>query len=216
MDNSVISVKAVDYLTPTTYILRLEKKNLNFQAGQYIALGLPGDTEKREYSVYSGENEAHLEVLIREVEEGLVSKQLKSLKPGSDVEIDGPFGFFTLNHHQRNSRSFLFIASGTGVAPFHSYVKSYNNIDYRLLHGVRHMDEAYGKKDYHDDRYILCTTRDTRGTFHGRVTDYIQSNPVNKDTLCYLCGNSDMIHDAYDILTEQGVPSENLHAEVYF
>ena len=55
-----------------------------------------------------------------------------------------------------------------------------------------------------------------RGTFHGRVTDYIQSNPVNKDTLCYLCGNSDMIHDAYDILTEQGVPSENLHAEVYF
>ena len=106
MDNSVISVKAVDYLTPTTYILRLEKKNLNFQAGQYIALGLPGDTEKREYSVYSGENEAHLEVLIREVEEGLVSKQLKSLKPGSDVEIDGPFGFFTLNHHQRYARDF--------------------------------------------------------------------------------------------------------------
>ncbi len=67
-----------------------------------------------------------------------------------------------------------------------------------------------------DNRYILCTTKDPQGTFHGRVTDYIRSNAVNKDTLCYLCGYSNMIHDAYDILTEQGVPSENLNAEVYF
>ncbi|MBL7110580.1 MAG: hypothetical protein ISS19_01385 [Bacteroidales bacterium] len=45
--DSIISVKEVDYLTPTTYILRLERKNLSFQSGQYISLGLPGDTEKR-------------------------------------------------------------------------------------------------------------------------------------------------------------------------
>jgi len=216
LNNSVISVKEVDYLTPTTYILRMEKKDLIFQAGQYISLGLPGNAEKREYSVYSGENEPDLEVLVKEVEEGLVSKQLKNLRPGSKVEIDGPFGFFTLNLHQRYSRPFLFIATGTGVAPFHSFIQSYNDLDYKLLHGVRHLDEAYGKKDYHNDNYILCTTKDTHGTYHGRVTDYIRSNPVKKDTLCYLCGNSNMIHDAYDILTEQGVPSENLHAEVYF
>jgi len=216
LENSVISVLEVDYLTPTTYVLRLEKKNLTFQAGQYISLGLPGDAEKREYSVYSGESEDVLEVLIREVEEGLVSKQLKNLRPGSKVEIDGPFGFFTLSTHQRETKPFLFIASGTGVAPFHSFIKSYNNLNYRLLHSVRYGEDAYGKKDYHDERYVLCTTKDKQGTFHGRVTDYIGANPVRKDTMCYLCGNSNMIHDAYDILTEQGVPSENLHAEVYF
>ncbi len=216
MNNSVISVKEVDYLTPTTYILRLERKKLSFQAGQYISLGLPGDSEKREYSVYSGENSAFLELLIKEVEDGLVSKQLKSLRPGSEVEIDGPFGFFTLSRHGRNNWPYLFIASGTGVAPFHSFIKSYNNLKYKLLHGVRYTNEAYGKQDYKDDSYVLCTTKDPQGTFHGRVTEYLRRNPVNKDTLCYLCGNSNMIHDVYDILTEQGVPSENLHAEVYF
>jgi ferredoxin--NADP+ reductase len=82
LKDSIISVIEVDYITPSTYILRLEKKNLKFQAGQYISLGLPGDAEKREYSVYSGENEMVLEVLIKEVEEGLVSKQLKSLREG--------------------------------------------------------------------------------------------------------------------------------------
>ena len=98
MNNYIISVKEVEYHTPTTYILRMEKKNLNFQAGQYTSLGLPGDTEKREYSVYSGEN------------------------------------------------------------------------------------EAYGQKDYHDDRYILCASKDPGGTFHGRVIDYIRANQVNKDS----------------------------------
>ena len=216
MNKSIATVKEVEYLTPSAYLLRLEKNNISFQAGQYISLGLPGDAEKREYSVYSGENEAVLEVLIKEVEEGLVSKQLKSLMPGSRVEIDGPFGFFTISPHLRNNRKLLFIASGTGIAPFHSYIRTYENLDYKLLHGIRYLDEAYGREDYNPDRYIVCTSKDRGGTFHGRVTDYIRANPVNKDTLCYLCGNSEMIHDVYDILTGQGVPSENLHAEVYF
>ena len=35
-------------------------------------------------------------------------------------------------------------------------------------------------------------------------------------TLCYLCGNSEMIFEAFDILKSGGIPSTDLFAEVYF
>ena len=76
--------------------------------------------------------------------------------------------------------------------------------------------EAYEKAHYPSGRYISCVSQDKDGDFHGRVTDYIRQNPVDKDTLCYLCGNVNMIYDVFDILKKQEVPSENLHAEVYF
>jgi ferredoxin--NADP+ reductase/benzoate/toluate 1,2-dioxygenase reductase subunit len=44
----------------------------------------------------------------------------------------------------------------------------------------------------------------------------LEEHPVDAETRCYLCGNSSMIHDVYDILEAQGVSSEKIHAEVYF
>ena len=146
-----------------------------------------------------------------------VSKKLKRLKPGDPINFENPVGYFVLQDEDIKKRKFLFIASGTGIAPFHSYIRSYPNLDYKLLHGVRYADEAYEKEAYSKDRLILCTSRDEKGDFHGRVTDYLRQNPVEeKDTLCYFCGNCEMIHEAYDILLKQGVPSGNLFAEVYF
>jgi ferredoxin--NADP+ reductase/benzoate/toluate 1,2-dioxygenase reductase subunit len=49
-----------------------------------------------------------------------------------------------------------------------------------------------------------------------RVTDYMAENPINPDTLCYLCGNCDMIYDVFDILEKQGIKSTNIFTEVYF
>ena len=40
--------------------------------------------------------------------------------------------------------------------------------------------------------------------------------PVDPRTLCYLCGNCDMIYETFDILKRHGVPPEQLYAEVYF
>ena len=62
----------------------------------------------------------------------------------------------------------------------------------------------------------LPASRDASGDFHGRVTEYLSENPVSPDTLCYLCGNCDMIHDVFDILEKQGVNSDNVFTEVYF
>lgn len=203
-------------LTPSTYILRFERAGTPFKAGQHILLGIKGDVQAREYSIYSGEREDYFEVLIKEVQEGIVSKKLKQLKPGDEVKFENPVGYFSLDEERLKEERYLFIASGTGIAPFHSFVTTYKDIDYKVLHGVRYANEAYEKDHYHPERIVVCTTRDEKGDFKGRVTDYLRQNPVDPDIQCYLCGNCEMIHEAYDILLEQGVPSENLHAEVYF
>ena len=145
-----------------------------------------------------------------------MSKKLKRLIPGETVEIEGPFGYFVLDGHKIATNDFLFIASGTGISPFHSFVASYPQLNYTLLHGVRTQNEGYEKDDYDINHHILCTSREDKGNFHGRVTDYIKKHPVDPLTLCYLCGNSEMVDDAYRILEKQGVPPAHLHAEIYF
>jgi ferredoxin--NADP+ reductase len=211
--NSVLGIRN---LTDTTFIVRIERDGLEFEAWQYISLGLPGTSEKREYSIYSGINDEYLEVLVREIDRGVVSKQLKLLKPGAKTEMEGPFGFFTLGREQRTGRKLVFVASGTGIAPFHSYIRSYPSLDYRLLHGVRFGNEHYEAELYDPERYILCTSRDKLGSYNGRVTAYLRENPPDPDADYYLCGNSNMIHDVYDILKEYGVEAGSIHAEVYF
>lgn len=204
------------HLTESTYVLRIDRRGLSFRSGQHILLGEAGSIHNREYSVYSGEQDDFFEVLIKEVDEGLVSKQLKKLKPGSTLQIEGPLGFFTIEPELIDSVKFLFVATGTGIAPFHSFVRSYPKIKYQLLHGVRKEEEAYERNAYPTEKYKLCTSQDEKGDFQGRVTDYLRQNPVSADTHCYLCGNFQMIHEVFDILEMQGVPPHQVHAEVYF
>jgi ferredoxin--NADP+ reductase len=214
--SNIVSVLGTRHLTNSTYIIRIERNGMEFEAGQYISLGLPGAAEKREYSIYSGMHEDYLEVLVKEIDNGVVSKQLKHLHPGAKTEMDGPFGFFTLGTEQRTGGRLVFIASGTGIAPFHSYIRSYPSLDYRLIHGVKYGDEAYEADNYDPARYILCSSRDNRGQYPGMVTGYLKENPPDPDADYYLCGNSNMIHDVYDILKENGVDGGRIHAEVYF
>ncbi len=214
--NHMVAVLNTRHLTDTTYVIRVEKDEVDFEAGQYISLGLPGTSEKREYSIYSGMNEDYLEVLVKEVDGGLVSKQLKHLQPGAKAEMDGPFGFFTLGTEQKEGGKLVFIASGTGIAPFHSFVNSYPNLNYHMIHGVRYSSEAYDSHVYDEKRYSLCSSRDNRGNFNGRITDYLGANPPDKNADYYLCGNSNMIHEVYDLLQENGIEPGRIHVEVYF
>ncbi|MCG8702094.1 MAG: FAD-binding oxidoreductase [Bacteroidales bacterium] len=204
------------WLNDSTYVLTLERNGLEFEPGQYVTLGIPQNKQTREYSIYSGSNEDSIEVIIKEVEDGFLSLKLGKVKIGDMLLIDGPFGFFNLNPKEIHSHKHLFIATGTGISPFHSFIKSFDNLDYTILHGVRNGKEAYECEHYDSERYILCTSRDTSGDFSGRVTDYLKQNDVDTNTLVYLCGNSEMVYDAYDILMSKGLPSDNIRTEVYF
>lgn len=203
-------------LTTSTYIIRMEKNDFSFKTGQYITLGFSGSIDRREYSIYSSENDNFLEVLIKEVENGLVSKKLKRCKLGNYLDVDGPFGHFSLEESEIEKKKFLFIATGTGISPIHSFVETHPKMDYQVLHGVRIEEDAYEKESYPNGKYILCTSREKSGDYHGRVTDYLLKNPIPSDTVCYLCGNCHMIYEAYDILEKQGISLGPIHTEVYF
>ena len=197
------------------YVLRIERLGLDFEAGQYIHVGpLPG-IDRREYSVYSGPDEDFLEILVKEVSEGSVSPRLRRLEKGDPVDVEGPFGFFRIEPGEL-SASFLFIATGTGISPFHSLTRAHQGLNYRLIHGVRNSRELYEHSEYPAGRLVSCLSRENGGDYSGRVTDWLRENPAGEGSMAYLCGNCDMIYEAYDILGDQGVPADRIHAEVYF
>jgi ferredoxin--NADP+ reductase/benzoate/toluate 1,2-dioxygenase reductase subunit len=203
-------------LTESTFVLKLERNNLEFVPGQHIQVGPPNGIHTREYSIYNAPQDDFIEILVKEVEDGLVTPVLKKLQPDDSVVINDAVGYFTIDKSVADDKQFLFIASGTGISPFHSFVKSYPSLNYKLIHGVRYGDEAYERSDYNQDKYVACTSRDDKGDFHGRVSVWLEQNPVTPGTLCYLCGNCDMIHDVYDILEKQGINSRDIFTEVYF
>ena len=209
-------IRQIRFLTDSTFVLRFDRNNLEFKSGQHIIVSLKGELNQREYSVYSGENDDYLEILVRVVPEGKVSVQLKNCKQGQFLQIYGPFGSFGLEKFDMFTRKLVFIASGTGISPFHSFVRSYPGIDYTIFHGVRYKNEAYERNDYDPHRYLLCTSKESNGGRKGRVTKFLQGYRVDKAMLFYMCGNNNMIYEVYHILSDKGIPDDKLFTEVYF
>ncbi|MEI6677201.1 MAG: FAD-binding oxidoreductase [Mariniphaga sp.] len=204
-------------LTQSTYVLRLEKNDFQFKAGQYLVLNIPGEYKAREYSIYSPEDAPYIDLLIKEVVDGEISKELKYLKIGTKVEITGPFGFFVLRNWQPGEiNHYTFVASGTGISPFHSIILSNPGLNYEVIHGVKYIEEAYNSADYPPEHYTLCTSRDKRGTYSGRVTQYLREKGIRKDSIFYICGNSGMVHEVTDELEQNGISPENIRTEVFF
>ncbi|MFT5240731.1 MAG: ferredoxin--NADP+ reductase [Candidatus Promineifilaceae bacterium] len=209
-----LKVESIRDLTESTYVVRLEKGDLPFTAGQCVLLGLEGSAQHREYSVYSPVDAPYLEVLVKAVENGSVSNRLKTCTVGTALEVEGPIGFFTLADADVAGAPVVFVASGTGISPFHCMIGSYPDLNYTLVHGVRTPAEAYDRDCFDPQRYTLCTSRDAGGDYRGRVTAYLEQAPIATDARYYLCGNAAMIDDVYDILARKGV--DNIRAEVYF
>lgn len=208
------SVLSIQHKTKNTFCLRVERPDKILISGQCFNLGIPGLEINREYSMYSAADAPYLEFLIRVVEGGLLSKNLQSLEIGDRVELDGPYGEFCISPHKLSSK-FVFIASGTGIAPFHSFVKTFPNLNYLLIHGIRYIEESYDASDYHAERYIPCISKNLNGP-NMRVTDYIKKFPISKDSIIYLCGNRNMIIDSVEILLDQGIGGDQIVSEVFF
>lgn len=198
-----------------TIVLVFEKGDLSFTAGQYIILSFPNEKEAREYSLYNGENEDTLEVLIKTLPEGIFSVRLSDLQVGDPIIIEGPNGFFIMKPDEIVRKKHVFIASGTGISPFRSYIKSYKDLSYQLLHGIRYIDDIIEVDNYESEALQLCISREESDHFKGRVTAYLQEYGIDKNNIYHLCGNSEMINDVSDLLEAGGIEAKNIRTEVF-
>lgn len=209
-------VIAKRYITTEIIILRLARKNFQFKAGQYIVLSFPHEKEAREYSIYSGEHDDYIEILLKTVPGGSFSKRLGELLKGDSLEIDGPHGFFVMKEKEVSHKKHLFIATGTGISPFRSYIYSFPELNYQLLHGIGLIKERIEPENYQATNLTYCVSREDTEYFHGRVTDYLGTHPIDRETIFHLCGNSEMINDVSDILEGKGILPENIRTEAFY
>jgi len=206
----------IEHLTETTFRLRVDRPDIPIRSGQCFNLGIPGFGVNREYSMYSAEDSSYLDFLIRSVDGGLTSTGLQKAQPGDLIEIDGAYGKFCLDDPLNKSNNYLFIATGTGIAPFHSFVETWPSINYKILHGVRTPEERYHMQEYTKDSYIPCISRPKDGTSGKRVTDYLTEYSIPEGTKVYVCGNRNMIIDVFDLLHKKEVFGDQIKTEVFF
>lgn len=203
-------------LSQKTFRLRTDRPDVPIKAGQCFSVGTKELGINREYSMYSGAEDPFIDFLIREVEDGIVTPALAKCQPGDLVEIGGPYGDFCLPIQAVAEDEFVFIASGTGIAPFHSYVKSFPWLKYKIFHGVRHSDEQYESTEYAVGHYFASISQPNDGSEGERVTKRLRNENLNPAARYYLCGNRSMITDAVQILREKGVPGGRILMETFF
>jgi ferredoxin-NADP reductase len=166
--------------------------------------------------MYSAAKDPYIDFMVRKIPGGRVSSALSELAPGDMVQINGPYGDFCLNEELIAGRKFIFIASGTGIAPFHSFSLTYSNLDFEIHHGIRFKDETYDFEDYPKGSYFSYVSR-PEGTGGGQyVTDGLRERKISSNEIYYICGNRQMIIDSIAILREKGIHGDAIFTETFF
>lgn len=214
---------------PGLMSLELEARAQTFVPGQFINLGLDigGSRVKRSYSLASAPGEP-CEVYLSLVPEGGLTPALFERQPGDTVWLDDrALGFFTLDHIPVAERAWL-VATGTGLGPFLSMLRSpaiwQRFARVVLVHGVRYLshlgyaDELARLVAEHPGQlsYLPAVTREepSAGVCSGRLPALIASgelerrlelgfDPARDHVL--LCGNPAMITEVQSLLGSRGL-----------
>jgi all-trans-retinol 13,14-reductase len=201
-------VVAKTALTASIWRLEFElDRALAFVPGQYVKLRV-APFEWRDYSIAASTGR-RLTLLISNRTRGDGSNWADTVKIGEATEIEGPLGAFRL---ERNDHRKVFVATGTGLAPFLSMFKAMAATgeleNAELLFGCRTPDgnisAAFVDKPR---RTVACVTgaAPPPGGYAGRVTKAIAGltfDPTKTDF--YLCGSAAMVADCRDLLTRAG------------
>ena len=210
-----------------------------FEPGQYATLGLVGpDNPKliqRPMSVSSSADDlTEYEFFVRLVDAGGFTPLLWQRSVGDPINIKGPKGKFLL---QEDGRRALFVASGTGLAPFISMIETLRargqQRDIALLHGVSYAHDLAWREQLTELqadggfplRYIATISRpgespDWSGPT-GRVEAIVEAQMdelglTPETTTIYVCGNPDMITAVDESATRRGFPPEQVRKELYW
>jgi ferredoxin/flavodoxin---NADP+ reductase len=202
-------------LAPGAYLLTFARK-FEFVPGQVIGIAMDPAEKPRLYSIASGNNENVVRILYTVKPEGKLTPDMARLQPGDTIYVSEPFGGFLCNEEPA-----VWIATGTGIAPFASMFYSGISKSKLLIQGNRLANGLYFREDFKKgmgDRYIpSCTREEVDGIFHGRVLKYLaEMKDLDPNLKYYLCGSAEMVVDVRDLLIERGVPFENVVAEIFF
>ncbi len=219
-----------------------------FKPGQFAVLGLPGDAPccegaeveeapadpdkpiRRAYSIASSSvDREYLEFYIALVRSGALTPRLFALEPGNRLWLSPKIsGMFTLDQVP-DDRHLVFIATGTGLAPYMSMLRSKLSAagtrHFAVLHGARHSwDLGYRSEllglarictSFH---YLPIISRpgEEHAGWTGQV-GYVQDlwdrgllrdrwpvPPSPESTHIFLCGNPGMIDGMVERLAGEG------------
>lgn len=216
---------------------RTDGKALQFIPGQFITLLLKneaGELKRRSYSLANQPGEMTLSIAISHIPGGIASELLSTLQVGhSPIKAMGPAGRLTLPDEASPAR-YILVGTGTGIAPYRSMLSELHqrlaaspHLEIELILGVQNRENAlYAEdflafqKDHPRFHFHAALSRETHPLLphekKGHVQAYFQPLELSPlGDIVYLCGNPNMIDDAFKILTEQGFPSQNVRREKY-
>ena len=150
------TVTALVDLTPTAkgVFIELDNNCINFQAGQYINLHVPGVEMPRAFSLANAPSEKHrIELNIRHVLGGQATEYIhKHLKVGDKLKLNGPYGRFFVRRSA--PENFLFLAGGTGLsspkAMIFDLLEKHETREITLVYGARNRAELYDDSLFQD------------------------------------------------------------------
>lgn len=233
-------VKSFKMLTPTVFEITFdaeknqpEHPDFQFEGGQFVSVIIPGAGPngrdlRRAYSIASGPKVRPTELCVKLIDEGPGTRYLYHLREGDFFRGVAPYGDFT--YEPKNGRNVCMIATGTGIAPFRSFVfsEAYQNNpppQAWCLLGVRGEEELMYQEDMSKIAGLQWISAVTHGKdpsylgFRGRVTDWLRTQGSDfpwQQTEFYLCGNGAMIAEVKSILAEKGVQKESILQEKYY
>ena len=207
-------------------------ERLEFVPGQFTSfIAMIGGKEiTRAYSMAaapSGTN--RFELCLNRVDHGHLSPRLFDMKPGDRIAMRQPLGMFVLRHQP--PRDSIFIATGTGIAPFRSMLQAHlkaSSPAFTLLFGVRYESHLLYREEFEEMarthanfRFWPTLTRSDAGWKgrQGRVQAHLAEAVTllgeRRDVDFYLCGLKEMVDDVRGLLKAQGFDRKQIFYEKY-
>lgn len=213
-----LTVRKLIWHSDGVFEIAFERGDLVFTPGDCLALFMGDQRTSRPYSIASGVDDERLHFVIRRMPGGAVSTFLSECRPGDEVKVSPPFGWFRPGP-AADGTPFTFVATGTGISPFLSHFRSRPDAPpAACLFGVRALSDAV-HLDWLAERcdLRLAVSREVvSGHFHGRVNALLDRINHPADMHYYLCGLDAMIDDVTDWLETREVPITRIHRECFF
>lgn len=227
--------------TIASFRVRSDGPPLPFVPGQYVTIGCVAEDRlvQRPYSIASSARRLDdgYELYVRLVPGGALTPLLFSTRPGDRVSLKRPKGRFTLKPD--DARTHLFIATGCGLAPFMSMLRTLDDDAAArpvvVLHGVSYADELGYRSELErwaaDPRwrlrYVPTVSRPHAARNAGWIGRSGRAESVLQPlltelaldpaaTVAYVCGNPEMTSAVGVILRERGFADGAVHTEQYW